>query len=210
MKYLRATLLLLLLLPAFPAAGAGPLEAVGNAQKAVDTADTNAFNNAVDVDAVLQSGLNDGLSLLCEQAASGTLSDLDPMLALALAGVAADCRPDNPQVLILRGLVQSEAKSFVASGVGGGWFAGKPNGRVQEDSMHTRLLRDISKGRKELVPGAVVSQHGDTAEISAVLRDAEAGNFPLRLKVERKTTAWRITEVLNARELVRNALAHRR
>ena len=211
MKALFSVFLLALLLLASPAQAAGPLDAVSNARAAVNADDVDAFNAAVDVDAVLQSGLTEGLDLLCTQAASGKLSqNVDPMMALALSGVASDCRPDNPQLLLLRALVQSEAKSFVAAGVGGGYFAGKPNGRVAESGMHSKLLRGMSSARKELLPGKVISQTGDAAEVSATLRDAKAGEFPLRLKVERKNAAWRITEVLNARELVRGAMeAHR-
>ena len=210
MSRLLARALLFLSLFASPAFAGGPLAAVTEAQRAVDKADVNAFNAAVDVDAILQKGLDAALPLLCEQAASGKLAEADPILALALAGAASDCRPENPQLIILRGLVQSEAKTFVSAGVGGGYFAGRPNGRVSEDSAHSRLLRGMSKARKELVPGKLLSQQGDTAEASAVLRDAEAGEFPLRLKLERARDTWRVVEVLNAQDLARNAIQHRR
>ncbi len=208
---LRLPILLLCVFfaPSLCLAASGPLSAVTAAQKAVDAADVNAFNAAVDVDALLQNGLEQGLAEVCRRAAAGTLPSMEPMLAMAVAGIASDCRPDNPQLVVLRGLAQSEARSFVTAGVGGGWFAGKPNGRTSENSMHSRLLRGMSTARKKLVPGAVLSQTGDTAEVSAELRDAEAGVFPLRLKVERSNTAWRVTEVLNVHELVQKALDRR-
>ncbi len=210
---IRRLLLLCCLFPALllwagqATAASGPLSAVTDAQAAVDAADRDAFNTAVDVDSVLQKGLTEGVDLLCARAARGETANLPPVLALAMASAAQDCKPDNPQLVVLRALLLTESKNFVGAGVGGGYFAGKPNGRVQPNALQSQLLQKMSSARKELVPGRVLAQQGDTAEVSATLHDAEAGTFPLRLKVERKNTTWRIVEVLNVRDLVDGALA---
>jgi hypothetical protein len=215
MKFLRAlrapalTACAFLLFAAPASAASDPLSAVIDAQVAVKKSDTNAFNAAVDVDTLLNKGLDDSLAVLCERASTGTLPPMEPMLAMAVAGIASDCRPENPQLIVLRGLFQSEAKTFISTGVGGGYFAGQPNGTVSANSMHSRLLKGMSTARKDLVPGSVISQTADTAEVSATLQDGDAGAFPLRLKVDRKNASWRITEVLNARELIQEALSRR-
>ena len=190
------------LAPTARAASSDPLSAVVTAQRGIDEADSDLFNRAVDVDSVLNKASATLNKALREQLAAGKMGG--GAGAMIMLFTAAE--DDPAQAGLLKQFMISEVKSFVASGVNGGYFAGKPNGRVKpERGTLAGTLPKMSKSRKELVPGKVLSHQDDKATVSATFVDAKAGRFPLTLALERQNGNWRVTEVVNAAELLDEA-----
>ena len=188
--------------PTARAASSDPLSAVAMAQRGIDEADSDLFNRAVDVDSVLNKASATLNKALREQLAAGKMGG--GAGAMIMLFTAAE--DDPAQAGLLKQFMVSEVKSFVAAGVNGGYFAGKPNGRVKPESgTLAGTLPKMSKGRKELVPGKVLSHQDDKATVSATFVDAKAGRFPLTLALERRDGNWRVTEVVNAAELLDEA-----
>ena len=172
------------------------------AQRGIDEADSDLFNRAVDVDSVLNKASATLNKALREQLAEGKMGG--GAGAMIMLFTAAE--DDPAQAGLLKQFMVSEVKSFVAAGVNGGYFAGKPNGRVKpERGTLAGTLPKMSKSRKELVPGKVLSHQDDKATVSATFVDAKAGRFPLTLALERQNGNWRVTEVVNAAELLDEA-----
>lgn len=188
--------------PLARAASSDPLSAIVKAQQGIDQSDIDIFNQAVDVDSVLNKASGSLNTALREQMAAGKLGGGAGAMVLLLSSAEG-----NPaQAGLLKQYMLSEVKSFVAAGVNGGYFAGKPNGRVKPESgTLAASLPRLSKARKELVPGKVMSQQGDKATVSATFVDAKAGRFPLALALERQNGNWRVTEVTNSAELLEEA-----
>ncbi len=190
------------LAPTARAASSDPLSAVVTAQRGIDEADSDLFNRAVDVDSVLNKASATLNKALREQLAAGKMGG--GAGAMIMLFTAAE--DDPAQAGLLKQFMVSEVKSFVAAGVNGGYFAGKPNGRVKpERGTLAGALPKMSKSRKELVPGKVLSHQDDKATVSATFVDAKAGRFPLTLTLERQNGNWRVTEVVNAAELLDEA-----
>ncbi len=187
---------------AHAANGAGsPLAALVTAQKAIDTSDYTLFTQAVDIDAVLKNGIQPALKGLTQQAQKGQLQGVNPVLLLLLGSVDLH---DPAKVQVVEQLLSSEVKTFVASGVSGGYFAGKPNGKGGSASA---LLEGLSDGRKELVGKKVLKESGNKATVTATLIDHGAGSFPLELGLARHDGAWRVVSIDNAKQLINDALA---
>lgn len=210
---LPATLLLCLFLGlaglAVPvsAAASGPLDSLRTAQQGIDQCDPDLFRQAVDVDAVFNNGFDTLLSVLTEEVRAGNISGENALLAMAVSGLS---NGDGANMELLKQLLSSEVKSFVAAGISGGYFAGASNGKVGKNAgAFSSLLKDLSKERKQLVPGNILSQKGDEAVISAQFVDGEAGRFPLKLRLEQGNAGWQVKEVLNAQELLREASRRR-
>ena len=184
------------------AASSDPLSAVVMAQQGIDQSDVDLFNQAVDVDSVLNKASGTLNTALREQLAAGKIGGS----AGAMVMLLSSGEEDSAQAGLMKQFMISEVKSFVAAGVSGGYFAGKPNGRVKpERGTLAGTLPKMSKGRKELVPGKVLSQQDDKATVSATFNDAKAGRFPLTLGLERRSGNWRVTEIANAAELLKEA-----
>ncbi len=178
-----------------------PLEALALAQRGIDQSEPDLFYQAVDVNSVLARGADAGIAAIKEQMAKGTLGELNPMLALAVAGMDTG---DAAKTKMLKQLLTSEVRTFVAAGIRGGYFAGKPNGKVDAGSF-SPLLDGLSKGRKEIVAGKVLSHKGDTAKVSATFIDHGAGTFPLELGLEQRNGQWQVVEISNAAALIQEA-----
>ena len=201
LQYCLGGLLAVFLVLPHAHAGQGPLEAIATAQKAIDGSDATLFNKVVDVDSILDKGLVSALEILNQRMREGKLSNVNPVLALMLSGMAQD----PAKVELVRVLLGTEIKKFVTAGINGGYFAGKPNGKVGGGAFPS-LLHGLSKDRKELVPGKVLSREGNTATLSATLVDHGAGAFPLELGLTREGELWRVTEIVNVHALLDGAL----
>lgn len=184
------------------AAGGTPLGALVTAQKAIDTCNYEMFSKVVDIDAVLKSGIHPALNGLAQQARKGQLQGVNPVLLLLLGSV--DMR-DPAKVQMVEQLLSSELKTFVASGISGGYFAGAPNGKG--GGAASALLEGLSDGRKELVGKKVLKESGNKASVAATLIDHGAGSFPLELGLARHDGVWRVVSIDNAQQLINDALA---
>jgi hypothetical protein len=194
-------LALLIFLPAWPGQAAqGPLDALVLAQKGIEARDPDLFQQALDLNAVLAHGLDEAANALRGQARNG---NLDPVLAMTVLGLV-DASPQNRE--FLETLLVSEITTFINSGISSGSFAGNGTNR----SGASPLFKGISRERKEILPGKVLSRKGDRATVSATFRDHGAGSYPLRLAVEEVGGRWQIKRILNVSELIREALRHAR
>ena len=196
---------LILLGAALPrTAFADPMDALSTAQKGIDQCDPELFRKAVDIDSVFNSGFDALISALRTEVEAGNIGGDNALLSMAVMGLSSG----DGNTGMLKQLLNSEAKSFVASGISGGYFAGKPNGKGDSGSFSS-LLKDISKGRKQLSPGKVLTQKDGQATITASLIDGDAGKFPLKLRLEETSSGWQVKEVLNAQELLQEAQQRR-
>lgn len=191
-----------------PAHGAdSPRAALVQAQRSIDEADSDRFNEVVDVSAVINAASDSLIAALRERAVRGELGDGNVAMLLALAASAEDAG----QMALLKPLLITEVKNFVATGINGGYFAGKPNGSVSPSRASlASTLQKMPKGRREIIPGNMLSQEGGTARMSAAFLDPGAGAFPLTLVFERQGDTWRVVEIANAKELFHEAAGRRR
>jgi hypothetical protein len=186
------------LAPAAGAAPPGPLDAIALAGRGIEQADADLFNQAVDLDAVLDRAFGVLSAALRDQPVGEKNA--------AIAALAAAATGNAAQDAFVKQIILSEMKSCVAAGINGGYFAGRPNGRITPGGGYlSLLLPELSQERRELIPGKVLSREGDKAVASAVLVDAGSGRFPLTLALERRGGDWRVTEVVNAAQLLREA-----
>ncbi len=178
----------------------GPLSAITTAQKAIETSNVNLFYEAVDVDSILKKGTAAVTTVVMQKMQQGELGKVNPMLALALGSLGSQ---DTSKQEMVQLFIGSEVKNFISAGIGGGYFAGKPNGAVSAKAEgFTGLLKRVSKDKKELVPGKVLAQEDNAARISATLKDSDAGSFPLELGLVKTNGQWVINEILNPQALL--------
>lgn len=180
-----------------------PLEALSLAQKGIEGSDYTLFSRMVDTDSIVRGTAGEALSFLQEKMQKGELNNATPVLALMLSGVNVE---DKSQMNMLTQMLSSEVRSFVASGISGGHFAGKPNGKTKLAGAGA-LFTGLSTKPKRLVPGKVLQEKGDTALVSAMLEDGDAGRFPLELNMTRTNESWRVTGIHNLRPMLETAAA---
>jgi ABC-type transporter MlaC component len=180
-------------------AASGPLGALTTIQQAVDSADSDLFEQAADLNSLLQTSADALMQSLKHQADQGALGNSQIAMALALSSAMGG---DAAQASFLRQLLLSEVRGFVISGINGGYFAGQPNGSIKPSRVSlASLLEKMPKGRREIVPGKVLSHKDGQATVSATFVDPGAGSLPLELALQEENGRWRVTQVLNAAEL---------
>ena len=180
------------------AQAASPLSAIVKAQQGIDACDSDQFNQAVDVPSVVNKASDALLKALRRQAEEGTLGDSNIGMALALAGMAEEAGQGG----IIRQLLLSEVKGFVATGINGGYFAGRPNNTVQAPrGSLASTLEKLPPGRREIAPGKVLSDKDGRALVTGTFADPKAGRLPLELALEKQNGQWRIVEITNAQAL---------
>lgn len=193
---------------AFAAAAAGerPEAAVAAIQTALEQADLAAFEQRVDVDALIAEGSAVFMDKLLKAGGEGALPPVLSLLATA-AG--------TPQgASALRGMLADEAAAFVRDGVASGRFGGKEAssaGRAR--GLLAPLFAEASTGRKSLrVAGRALSVAGagDAVEVPVAIRDEGNGReYRVRLRLEQRSpersagasaapaasTFWKVTRI---------------
>ncbi|MDR0828256.1 MAG: hypothetical protein LBN33_10385 [Desulfovibrio sp.] len=188
-------------LPGPAAQAGGPLSALTLAQNGIDQCDSDLFNKAVDVGEVTDHAADALLAALLKASSEGRL-DASAGMVISLVKMAKDSGQDK----FIKQLLLSEIKSFLASGINGGWFAGKADEKTQSPgSGFAAYLKKLPRGRRTILPGKVLSESGDQAEVSATFTDPQAGAFPLVLGLKRQDGVWRVMEIKNAMELFTQA-----
>ncbi|MDR0339122.1 MAG: hypothetical protein LBH65_02465 [Desulfovibrio sp.] len=189
------------------AAKANPLEALERAQRGIDECNSDIFNGAVDMPAVIDKASEALMAGLRKQADEGKLGDSNIAIALMLLGAVED----SSQTGLVKQLMLSEVKGFIATGINGGYFAGKPDPAIKPSrgSLASTLTK-MPKGRREILPGEVLSHKDNVASVSGTFVDPKAGRFPLVLTVEKENGIWRIKEISNAQALVEEAVGRDR
>lgn len=179
-------------------AAAGPLESLAGVQRGIDECDSDSVTRTVDIPSVVGKASDSLVEVLQQQSAEGTLGDSNLAMVLALAGVAQE----SGQAAMIRQLLISEVRGFVVSGVNGGYFAGKPNGSVKPSRTSLAgSLEKMPQGRRQVIPGRILSQQDGAARVSATFVDPKAGRLPLELAMEEREGVWRVVEIVNARAL---------
>lgn len=186
---------------------AGPLESLAEIQRGIDACDSDTVTRVVDIPSVVGKASDSLVEVLQQQAAEGNLGDGNLAMVLALAGVAQE----GGQAAMIRQLLVSEVRGFVVSGVNGGYFAGNPNGSVAPSRASlANSLEKMPQGRRQVIPGRILSQRDGTAKVSATFVDPKAGRLPLELAMEEQGGAWRVVEIANARSLFQEAARRNR
>ena len=184
-----------------------PRMALVRAQESVDAANSMLFEEAVDVASVVDKASDALLDALTELALQGELGNSNMAVLLALAASAKD----SGQIALLKPLLASEVKNFVATGINSGFFAGKPDATLSPSrGSLAASLKKMPKGRREIIPGKLISEEGNKARMKALFIDPRAGRLPLDLKLERQSSGWRVVEIANAKELFNEAAKRNR
>ena len=204
---LLAAVFLLLFAPLSALGAESPAQALARAQQGIDKADADLFNSAVDVNSIVSKASSPLLAAFRDQAAEGKLGDSNMVMILALAGAAEE----SGKLDLVKPLLISEVRGFVATGINGGYFSGRPDATVKppRGSLASSLTK-MPKGRREIVPGKILSEQGDKAVMSATFVDPKAGRLPLELALEKRNNTWQVVEITNARELFNEAVRRNR
>jgi len=184
-----------------------PRAALVQAQQGIDRADSDLFTAVVDVSSVVGRASDDLIAALREQAAKGGLEDGNIAVLLALATSLEGAG----QAALLRSLLITEVKNLVAIGINGGYFAGKPDPSLSPPrNSLASVLNKMPVGRREIIPGALLSQQNGKARMAATFKDPEAGALPLELVLEQQNGGWRVVEIANVKTLFHEAAQRNR
>lgn len=137
----QAACLVLYLSLACPVCATPPEQCLEQISTAIDTGDAEAFAQLIDVEQIMNNGLE---MFMAEAQKPENSSQLAPMLALLFSQASGQ----GGQAI--RGLLLQEAKSFVLNGVSSGAFAGKQLGNSKPQGMLAPLFANASLGRKEI------------------------------------------------------------
>lgn len=145
MKKIILSLLLMPLffvcLPTLRIMAAPPDECLQKIGKSLDDGDLQAFEQLVDMDAILAQGMD---VFLAEAQKPENSSKLAPMLAMMFTQMGGQ----GGQVI--RNLILQEARAFVANGISSGAFAGKQPAPGANQGVLAPLFANASIGRKEI------------------------------------------------------------
>jgi len=184
-----------------------PRHCLTRVASALETADSAAFAQAVDVDTILVQVLD---FMAAEAARPDGASQLPPILALLFSRAAGD----GVDAASVRALLMGAARAFVLDGVGSGAFAGR-----EADPSHTStgglfspLFADASLGRKEiclvgearLVPANLPNANTVSGDWLVPFSVHDAGNgetYPVLGRIRREGTDFRLVGVENLPEL---------
>lgn len=179
-------------------AGDGPLEAVGLAGKAIETADVDLFRSVVNMDALLESASEDIRKELVSLAGKGQLKGINPTI---LALINED---DSLTAKLAVQLFSQDIKDYVAIGIRNGYFSGRQTLPSDMTGPFPGIMKKASHAKKEIKPGKVLSQKGNRAVVSATLVDHQLGSFPLELGLAKTDRGWEVDSLVNARSLVKS------
>lgn len=189
-----AASLLLCGAPAFVAeAKEDPAASVGMLQKAIETNDMPLVEKYLDIDAVLEKGVE---SVVIND---DVLREAEKYPAINMA-LALGANMGNDVLLTLLG---AEAHEYVRHGVVSGAFAGKPaSGAPPYRGMFAKAFKGGDKDKRTFGIASVTKSTGDTAHVKTTLVGGRKNKtVPLDLVVRKQNGVWRIVEVANAAQL---------
>lgn len=117
---------------------AAPDDCLRQINTAIENGDAAAFEQLVDIDAILAASLD---MFLKEARKPANTSKLAPMLAIMLSSQGGET---------VRNLLTQEARAFVLNGISSGAFAGKKLGNGQGHGILAPLFANASLGKKEI------------------------------------------------------------
>jgi len=189
-----------------------PRAALVQAQRGIDEANADLFNAVVDVASIVDRASEVVIAVFREQALrSGSGPGAPGGGAMAVLPMLAASAQSPGQISLLKQILGTEVRNFVVTGVNGGYFAGKPDPSVAPSrNSLAGALRKMPVGRREIVPGKLLSQQDTKARMSATLNDPAAGSLPLVLVLEQHKEGWRVMEIANVKELIHEATKERK
>ena len=190
--------LILSLLLCFSAFAGTPENTLREIQKAIDSSDVAAFEQHVDMNALLNQSSSALISKL-QKAGTVDTSKLPPMLALMVASVK-----DPAMAQQIKTLLVQETGTFTRSGIESGFFAGKPKAGVKPKGMLAPLFGDVSTGRKELKARGAARNAGDGMTVlPATIHDYGNGrDYPVDLGMTPSGDGWKVTSITNIDKLM--------
>ncbi|MBQ9453809.1 MAG: hypothetical protein IJU65_11060 [Desulfovibrio sp.] len=187
--------------PTLLKAADGPRQCILEAGRAVDNADATAFEQLVDVDAILEQALD----IFVRRASNPQVArDLPPMLALLFTQAAQKQGS-------VRALLLNETRAFVLNGVASGAFAGrKPSGAAAQGLL-APLFANASTGRKEVRHVGQARRDGDGWLVPFVVHDGGNGeSYDVTGRITGADGCLRLTSVVNIEALLEQVAAESR
>lgn len=168
-KKIMASLVFLLAI-CFAGTGMAATEPAGtldDINRAIEEADSQAFQQLVDIDGILEDSLN---VFLRELKNPEMANKLPPLLGLMFSQAATQSEGGET----LRGLLRSEARNFVLNGVESGVFAGrKPQATNSQgnQSLFGPIFSAASLGRKAVIGKGKPTKSGNAWLMPFTVRD---------------------------------------
>lgn len=182
--------LLLIMLLATPI-HAGPVESVREINSALVASDVNAFQNLVDMDALLDQALD---VFLAELRNPENAQHFPPMLTLMLSQAANQTN--------IRQLLLGETKAFVLNGIASGAFGGKPQTPAQQQGILAPLFANASLGRKEITAiGNPVADGNDWLMPMTIHDYGSGGDYPIIGRFVEEGVVSRLKGVENLQQI---------
>ena len=171
-----------------------PARSLAEIGRAIDNADTAAFERQVDVDAILEQALDLVMHIMAQP---GTAGNMPPLLGLVFSQAAANGGG------AVRSLLKDEARAFILNGVASGAFAGRRPSGAAAGGLLAPLFADASLGRKEIREVGEATPDGEGWTVPFVVHDAGNGlDYAVVGRFSPTETGARLTSVDNLGELV--------
>lgn len=181
----------------FAAVKGGPAGAVTGVQKAIEANDMALLERAIDLDAVVAKGVEAALADDAVVEAVSKYPAAALVLALGSSGGANEA---------IRTLLGSEVKEYIRHGVVSGAFAGKPKDNVSRYGgiFGSKAFRGGDKDIVTISDVTVKNQDKSSARVTAtVTQGSKKKTYPVEMAVQKQQSGWRIVEIANIPDLVR-------
>ncbi|MDR1855716.1 MAG: hypothetical protein LBR22_00935 [Desulfovibrio sp.] len=174
----------------------GPAACIKAIGDAVDRADVEEFKRRVDMDAIL----DDGVERFLKAASYPQVAEqLPPIAALIIS--QAQRSPQGRQSL--KQLLVQQMSAFILRGVGSGAFGGRPS-QGGRDGIPP-LLGDASMGRKHILSIGEAKTKGNGWSVPFTVRDEGNGrNYPVVGTVRRESQGMRLVAVDNIDDIMQS------
>jgi len=177
-------------------AAMGPESVIIALQQGITTRDFSLVETHLDIDAVatkVATQVFTDKEIAKEAARHPALG-----LMLALGGNVA-----NNEALL--SLLTSEARGYVEYGVRSGAFAGEiDTTQPSYQGLFGKVFRGAGKDKKTFGPAKILQQEKNTAIVATTLTEGAKGRaYPLQLRLKWQNATWRVTELVNVADFVR-------
>lgn len=180
------------------AAQGGPERTVRTAQKAIDARDMALLDTCLDLESLTIKAVDLAVT------DDSVMQSVEKYPAAAVVLALGSASGANEAI---RTMLANEVVEYVRHGVTSGAFAGQP---VADASVYRGIFSKAFRGeRKDRVlfgPATVTKKDASSATVTTTLVHGDKGRtYPLELLARQRDGAWRIVEILNMPELLREA-----
>ncbi len=178
-------------------AGTSPVNTIQDVKSAIDNADQNLFDQAVN----MESLIGQCVDVFLEDAQKSDQKTLPPALALMLSTLNMSEAAKNN----VRAVLAKEGADFVRFGVRSGAFAGKHNEeKASGGGMLSTLFSYVSMGRKEITHIGQGVEESGAVYVPFMIKDHGNGNsYPVEAWLRQENGQWRVIGLRNVRTLMR-------